>query len=521
MKEKVLSTTDASKSRSKKWFTPYKSKENRGPSVGDDKRGTRAQKKMTDVRSPRSTRRTGNSKSKKLTLIQEFDEIVRSAQSVAASPPRAPKPSSVCKVSSPSQKLVRKVLHKQNHIIQEDSPERPGSLSSHSVAPSPATPPLPQKLPLLKEKEDDHERDHPSSPLSMKLNNVVHHPPSPQGMNISNLNDDESFSFVTQSEFLRRAESNDEEPPFLDAEDTSLNASGLDLDNLIDEIFTNNSMSNDQENVKQDHVVLPHSPGQSLDCVLHCSGGTLKLSEQKEDNCVKDTEENCVNHSEMRDSVMNHRSSEVGIEKEKEIFIYDENDSSNVPLSPVIRLIRSEPLIAPDTMKELTAGKTNEEASNIKNQEGKDGHVQSASVLNEIDKSEKDLGSSPSMKQAAIEGETQAPANSEDAILPNSINESDSVALGPDEAFCEDLSLSHSQFLDIDAKCGLLEDIPANQSGETMLASISASASLQQPPNYPNVSFTIPPAPKMEWIQKALDGRRRLQNIAQEISRLK
>lgn len=501
MKEKVQSSTDRPKLR---LFAPSESKENHKPAQDDRKDGRGQKRKSDDVLSPRSTRRSSNSKTKGLTLIQEFDEIIRSAQTVGSPPRRTSKPSSVFKkVNTQSQKLDPVVMLCKLPTEKEDckSPERPSSskITTDDSAPSPATPPMPKKLPLLIEQQDDA--------------------PSPQGMSLDKADGNESFHFVTQDNFMKEEGPNDdEEPPFLDAVDTSLNASGLDLDNLIDEIFTKNSIPSDQEISNHEHLIA-HS---SLDFPL---GNDIHdhPNQNKEDHIEKESEEELVvPHSGEGD--LNTKSQ--CIEKAAELILPTSDcDKNSVVLSQACPLISGEPNAASNTANESNnAMEMVQDTSCTKIHESQDRLMDSpANVLNHIEQDNNDMSSI----QKADELQKNLLVTSENATLDqteaDSLDETSAKNIGNEEEFCEDLSLSHSQFLDIDAKCGLLqEDTTVNQSEEPMLANISGVVSLQQkPPTHSYPGFIIPPAPSMEWVQKTMESRRRLQMITQEISRLK
>ncbi|KAK3907480.1 Filamentous hemagglutinin [Frankliniella fusca] len=118
----------------------------------------------------------------------------------------------------------------------------------------------------------------------------------------------------------------------------------------------------------------------------------------------------------------------------------------------------------------------------------------------------------------------------EDADSKTLPSKSPVADLCTDEHFSEELILSESQFLFIDEKCTFLGDELLAPSPHSLPAHDSTTQQEPKPTSspetpstsrsLPNLGFTVPPAPCMDWVQKTLQSRQRLRTMIQEISRL-
>ncbi|KAJ1520757.1 hypothetical protein ONE63_003852 [Megalurothrips usitatus] len=413
------------------------------------RKGSAASKKKTSGEGPAAG---GSGSAKKArrdarpSLHDEFDDIIKSAKSsVGGAPPDNPvskgktkacAPSTYAPKPQPPQSPSKELRVKLVDFQTIPSPVRQSQgLGTHAIdAPSPIMPPAPWVAGIARDGAETA-------------------PPSPQGVCLPV----PSQSSPSQAAQVVIKEEPQDEDTFVDASDSSFMESGqgLDLDNLIEDIFVNIDVDQNQDSAP----------------------ATASVEE----------------------TVSSPNPAEVAAE---------------VLSSSTI----SRPIIILNSQEKLASSNNSVSAPPV-------------TILLPVQDSD-----------AASSGET--PGVDEDAGVPFVVEAVDRLTPPPavlstsesngecevaehaskDEAFNEDLNLSNSQFLEIDEKCKEIPSIPASERKEpSILQKIVPGSSrdfVLSPKRPPAVELVVPPAPSMDWIQKAKESHQRLRTLIQHISRL-
>lgn len=361
---------------------------------------------------------------------------------------------------------------------------------SIDCAPSPITPLMP-KIP---------EPVTVSSEVSVE--NIV---PSPHGMSLPQLT---SLTHEIESVLVKEKTLPSKEEPCTSK--TVVGKAGLDLDRLIDEIFVRNSSNLGSELNRTDN---------SLSMDIGSFDITLESPVSGTDT---DGLEQVGNKSISSDTV------EAG---GPDLYsMPTDTDSSAIP--------ENQPQASCPVSKEDKTVLNSETAScagivnSRPNQKSPAGaqmeHPNDTLSLEQVKISQTPVESILKVHQTITQGLS--------ALCVNSTEESNSLpqpmesasALNSEEPFTEELRLSDSQYMAIDEKCSLIKDDlqapppshitahpkPLRESDTGIKFSAQGISSL------PSLGFSVPPAPRMDWIAKTLDSRQRLRMLTQEVSRL-
>lgn len=362
-----------------------------------------------------------------------------------------------------------KVKHLQVALNDCGTPGPSFKRDTVDVAPSPMTPPHPKRIRLAKENVDDA--------------------PSPEGMDLNHLSQP---SNVSHALFIQEFKEETEETTFFDAQDTSIieSGDGLNLDVLIDEIFVNHT----------DHSS-PEATDPLCTTPVQCSDATTAP---------------ITNEPELLAAPNTSEATETG----------RHTPCTSLPLQNETLATKVNSEICEDGSEKAVLEKGDSGAPKT-NLDEYQGSSQNATAV-------ADIPSKETMNDRNIVEEPALPIlNISDGVSVTSHDNIIEVFLNGEGFHDDDFSLSETQILDIDAKCRLVRATTEQHSVSPIQRDIhnditdstqpagreNNSLVLPKPPV--DLGFSLPSAPRLDWMQKALESRQRLRTLTQEISRLK